>query len=99
MSFTKAIHTTAINLIVWVAFPKWIMRLKKDWNEGLTAMDEIHKYMREMIDTRRNSLVKEERFDLFSGLMGANETEATGEGVETLSEEELLGMCPLIHAF
>lgn len=47
-------------------------------------------YIHEMIRTRRDALVKEERHDLFSGLLEA--TEKDGDG-EALNDMDLVGEC------
>ena len=46
------------------------------------------KYMREMIESRKNAEVKEARYDLFSSLLDANEDY---DDVSKLTSEELLG--------
>lgn len=46
--------------------------------------------MGEMIESRRKSEKKEERYDLLSSLMDANDDSADG-----LTDQELLGMCIL----
>jgi hypothetical protein len=46
-------------------------------------------YLREMVEARRTSRETEQRYDLFSALLGASEDEFdTGSG---LSDEELIG--------
>ena len=50
----------------------------------------MQKYMDEMIQTRKLSETKEERYNLFSNLLDANEEEA-GEKTNGLSDDELMG--------
>ena len=45
--------------------------------------------MREMIHSRRSSEKKDERYDLFSSLLDANEDES--EGQAKLTDQEMLG--------
>ena len=49
--------------------------------------------MAEMVDARRSAEIKEERHDLFSGLVDAAHDEPDG-GV-AITEEELIGECQL----
>ena len=49
--------------------------------------------MLEMIYERRSAEKKEERYDLFSSLLDANEQEP-GEGEVKLSDRELIGKVP-----
>jgi hypothetical protein len=46
-------------------------------------------YMVEMVEARRNADKVEERYDLFSGLLGAAQDEQDSEAV--ISEEEVVG--------
>ena len=45
--------------------------------------------MVEMIDARRNSETKEERHDLFSGLLDASDDDLSGNAM--ITEQELIG--------
>ena len=47
------------------------------------------KYMRHMIDARKGAEKKEERYDLFSSLLDANDEESDGNA--KLSDDELMG--------
>ena len=49
--------------------------------------------MVEMVDTRRNAETKEERHDLFSGLLDASQGDLGGG--PAITEQELIGMCYL----
>ncbi|PIL23515.1 cytochrome P450 [Ganoderma sinense ZZ0214-1] len=71
-------------------FPTWALR----WGTPLMrsfyiASNELQNYMQEMIVARRTAEVKEERHDLFSSLLDANEGFA--ESGEKLSDTGLLG--------
>ena len=55
-------------------------------------------YMLEMIHERRSAEKKEERYDLFSSLLDANEQEP-GEGEVKLSDRELIGKFPSRDCF
>ena len=47
--------------------------------------------MLEMVEARRTAEKKEERYDLFSGLLDASEEESDGQ--KKLTDRELLGGC------
>ena len=51
--------------------------------------------MVEMVDSRRNAVTKEESHDLFSGLLDAADGDL--DGGAAITEDELIGMCPLSH--
>ena len=53
------------------------------------AQGELRAYMQELIDARRTAEVKEERHDLFSSLLDANE--GLAESGEKLSDRGLFG--------
>ena len=53
------------------------------------VLTTLQQYMREMIYARRTAEKKEERYDLFSSLLEANEDEL--DGTVKLSDQELLG--------
>ena len=50
--------------------------------------------MAEMIRERRASIDKEERHDLLSSLLKANDNDLD---LETLSENEIISMLPILH--
>lgn len=58
----------------------------------LNCASIAQKYMLEMIAARRSSEKKEERFDLFTGLLDASDQDADGSA--KLTDMELLGECP-----
>ena len=47
--------------------------------------------MVEMVNARRNAETKEERYDLFSGLLDAAEGDLNGAAA--ITEDELIGKC------
>ena len=47
--------------------------------------------MIEMVNARRNAETKEERYDLFSGLLDAADGDLSGAAA--ITEEELIGEC------
>ena len=51
--------------------------------------------MVEMIDVRRNAETREERYDLFSGLLDAADEGL--DGAAAITEQELIGNCSLMH--
>jgi hypothetical protein len=53
--------------------------------------------MVEMVDARRNAKTKEERHDLFSGLLDASDGDLNGNAA--ITEQELIGnlSCPDAH--
>ena len=55
------------------------------------------KYMLEMVESRRNADKAEQRYDLFSGLLGAAEEEL--DDGAALSDRELVGEYPMSHCF
>ncbi|KAH8979832.1 cytochrome P450, partial [Lactarius akahatsu] len=53
------------------------------------AFDELRQYMAEMVDARRSAETKEERHDLFSGLLDA--APDNPDGSVAITEQELIG--------
>jgi hypothetical protein len=51
--------------------------------------------MVEMVNARRNAETKEERYDLFSGLLDASDDDL--DGATAITEKELIGKCYLMH--
>ena len=52
----------------------------------------MHSYLMELINKRKHSDEKDEKRDLLSNLINANE-EFLGDGEKRLGEEELIGAC------
>ncbi|KAH8834989.1 cytochrome P450 [Flagelloscypha sp. PMI_526] len=91
MSFKEAIHHVSEHVLFRALFPTWLYRLTAKGRHVLKAFDELQRYILEMIEARRASEFKEERYDLLSGLLDANEDEnKEGDGVK-LTLEELTG--------
>ena len=63
----------------------------------IDASHFMQQYMLEMVEARRKADKTEQRHDLFSGLLDATAEES--DDVVTLSDQELLGKCPMPHHF
>ncbi|KAI0739086.1 cytochrome P450 [Daedaleopsis nitida] len=90
MTFKQALHIVSRNLFLQLMCPAWLLR----WGTPLMrqfylASNELQRYMQEMVAARRSAEVKEERHDLFSSLLDANE--GLNETGEKLSDGGLLG--------
>ncbi|KAI9509274.1 614/534 cytochrome P450 [Russula earlei] len=88
MTFKDALHTLSTQ-IFWVLPPGWAKNLMARTRKAHLAFNEIKQYMLDMVHDRRNVDNSEQHYDLFSGLLDAEQHEVDGRG--TLSEEELLG--------
>ncbi|KAI1788638.1 cytochrome P450 [Ganoderma leucocontextum] len=90
MTFKEALHIVSRNLFLQLMFPMWALRWGTPGMRSFyTASNELQNYMQEMIVARRTAEVKEERHDLFSSLLDANE--GLAESGERLSDTGLLG--------
>ena len=80
------------NLVMKVAFPDWLLRRGTPRMRAFAAAhDELMAYLTEMVRARRMGAgVKEERSDLFSSLLDANEEEEEDSAAK-LSDSALLG--------
>ncbi|KAF8587184.1 cytochrome P450 [Ramaria rubella] len=85
MSFKDALHSASTYLSLKLIIPNWVYRFSKFLRHVQLANDELQMYMQEMIMDRRASEVKEERDDLFSALLDANEND------KEVSDQELIG--------
>ncbi|KAI0720719.1 cytochrome P450 [Cerioporus squamosus] len=90
MTFKDALNLVSRNLFLQLLFPKWMLR----WGTPVMrrfaiAQDELQRYMQEMITARRDADIKEERHDLFSSLLDANE--GLAESGEKLTDTGLMG--------
>ncbi|SJL04168.1 uncharacterized protein ARMOST_07528 [Armillaria ostoyae] len=90
MPFHDALHLVSTGFIVKMVIPRWAMGLTRKWTEVINAFDELESYMLEMIANRRKA-EKEERYDLFSSLLDANDDEGLMGGEAKLTDPELLG--------
>ncbi|PSR70454.1 hypothetical protein PHLCEN_2v13705, partial [Hermanssonia centrifuga] len=92
MAFKDALHIVSTDVILKAVIPNWAMKLgpTKRIRNVVTAFDELEKYMMEMIRARQTAEKKEERYDLFSSLLDANEEDEV-DGQAKLTNQELLG--------
>jgi len=88
MTFKDALHIFAGSLILKLALPNWAINLTERTRRVNLAFDELKQYMVEMVDARRGVETKEERRDLFSGLLDA--TDNDGDISEAITEPELI---------
>jgi len=88
IAFKDALHIVANNLVVRGFFPDWVLGLRKPWREARLAFRELRGYMHEMIVARRAAERKEERYDLFSGLLDASDDPSDKT---RLNDDELIG--------
>ncbi|EJD35640.1 614/534 cytochrome P450 [Auricularia subglabra TFB-10046 SS5] len=88
MTFKDALHIVSGNLRVKLLVPEWALPFRANWRLVERSFKELQKYMLEMVTARRTSEVKEERYDLFSGLLDATEKD---DARERLTDAELLG--------
>ncbi|KAK0466747.1 cytochrome P450 [Desarmillaria tabescens] len=86
MTFRDALYHVCDGASIKIILPRLAMGLTAKWRRVRDAYDELQSYMLEMIRHRRTSDKKEERYDLFSGLLDANEGD-----ISQLSESELIG--------
>ncbi|KAG7445093.1 cytochrome P450 [Guyanagaster necrorhizus] len=91
MAFHDAMRLVSTGIILRITVTRWIMGLIPKWVKVRAAFDELELYMLEMIRNRRTTAKKEERYDLFSNLLDANDDELLVEGEAKLTDQELLG--------
>ncbi|EMD35530.1 hypothetical protein CERSUDRAFT_116271 [Gelatoporia subvermispora B] len=91
LKFKDALHTVSTDLFLKVVCPGWLLRLgpTERIRHFRLAYDDLELYMHEMVRARKQSEKKEERYDLMSSLLDANEDESDGK--TRLSDEELVG--------
>ncbi|KAI0716468.1 cytochrome P450 [Earliella scabrosa] len=90
LTFKEALNVVSRKLFLQLIFPMWLLRWGTPaMREFYVASNELQRYMMEMITARRTAEVKEERHDLFSSLLDANE--GLAESGEKLSDNGLLG--------
>lgn len=91
MPFKDALHLVSNHLWMKVLLPAWFLRSAPipRVRKFHTAYEDLEKYMIEMIQARKTAEKKEERYDLFSSLLDANEEETDGN--TKLSDSELMG--------
>ncbi|KAH9172708.1 cytochrome P450 [Lactarius sanguifluus] len=89
MTFKDAFHILSSNMGLKIILPNWAMNLTEHTRRVNLAFNELKQYMVEMVDDRRSAETKEERYDLFSGLLDAAQDDPDG-GV-AITEQELIG--------
>ncbi|KAH9074315.1 cytochrome P450 [Lactarius deliciosus] len=89
MTFKDALHIVSSNLILKMGIPNWAMKLTEHTRRVNLAFDELRQYMVEMVHARRSAETKEERHDLFSGLLDA--AHDNPDGSVAITEQELIG--------
>ncbi|KAI3604410.1 cytochrome p450 [Moniliophthora roreri] len=90
MTFKDALHKVCLNMLVKRIVPAWMMGFTPRLRKIRLAFEEFEKYMLELIHDRRSAPEKEERYDLFSALLDANDDTLSG-GEAPLTERELMG--------
>ncbi|OBZ67844.1 hypothetical protein A0H81_12320 [Grifola frondosa] len=91
MTFKDALHEVSTRVHMKLILPDWVL----NWGPTETirhfklAYDNLERYIVEMVQARKTAEKKEERYDLFSSLLDANEEES--EGQMKLSDSELVG--------
>jgi cytochrome P450 len=88
MTFKDALRTFAGDLILKLILPNWAMNLTARTRRVTHAFNELKQYMVEMVDARRSAEIKEDRRDLFSGLLEAADNDR--DVSEAITEPELL---------
>jgi len=88
LSFKDTLHLVSEGFLVKLLVPEWAAPYRKRFREVLFAYDELERHMKEMIESRRKSEKKEERYDLLSSLIEAN-GDAT-DGQSQLNDQEML---------
>ncbi|KAH9074295.1 cytochrome P450 [Lactarius deliciosus] len=89
MTFKDAFQILSSNMGLKIVLPNWAMNLTEHARRVNLAFNELKQYMVEMVDDRRSAETKEERYDLFSGLLDAAHDDPDG-GV-AITEQELIG--------
>ncbi|OSD01453.1 cytochrome P450 [Trametes coccinea BRFM310] len=90
MTFKDALYEVSHRLFFKVVFSDRLLRHgTPQMRHFARAHDELDRYLKEMVQNRRSAKVKEERHDLFSNLLDANEGELDSDA--KLTDSELLG--------
>ncbi|KAF8638029.1 hypothetical protein AX16_010661 [Volvariella volvacea WC 439] len=85
LTFKNALHIVTTDIFLKLIFPDWVMGLTGRLRQARQAFQELE--MREMIQERKTS-DKAARYDLFSSLLNANDSDFTEQ---KLLESELIG--------
>ncbi|KAH8075864.1 cytochrome P450 [Cristinia sonorae] len=80
-----ALYTVSESIPTRMLAPRWATYFLPHVKKVFEAFDELGVYMQEMVTSRRNAEVKEERYDLLSSLLDASEGDAQ------LTDAELIG--------
>ncbi|KAH9172788.1 cytochrome P450 [Lactarius sanguifluus] len=89
MPFKDALYIVSTNLILKMGVPNWAMKLTERTRRVNLAFDELRQYMVELVDARRSAETREERHDLFNGLLDA--ADDNPDGSVAITEQELVG--------
>ncbi|KAF9268343.1 cytochrome P450 [Marasmius fiardii PR-910] len=89
LTFKEALSEVSKTIFVRVVCPERLMGISEKTRKVKLAFEELDQYMLEMIKARRIAEKKEERYDLFSSLMDANDSPDFGE--IPLTEREVVG--------
>ncbi|EKM52722.1 uncharacterized protein PHACADRAFT_261326, partial [Phanerochaete carnosa HHB-10118-sp] len=91
MTFKEALHYVSLDVFIKLITPDCLLKLglTERMKRANLAFQELEQHMMEMIHARRYAEKKEERYDLFSGLLDASEEESDGQA--KLTDRELLG--------
>nr|BAL05138.1 cytochrome P450 [Phanerodontia chrysosporium] len=93
LSFQDALHVVSTDLWIRFVMPTMLLDLAptKRIAKVKLAFEEVEQYMLELIQERRDAEKRDERHDLFSNLLDANDSDENGDGSVKLTDEELLG--------
>ncbi|KZP12182.1 cytochrome P450 [Athelia psychrophila] len=89
MTYQESLHIVSSRVFLKIIVPQWAMGLTKHTRNVELAFSEFKEYMVELIQERRTAEKRDERYDLFSSLLDANDGGKDGEA--KLTTEELLG--------
>ncbi|KAI0656897.1 cytochrome P450 [Cubamyces menziesii] len=90
VTFKDALYKVSHDLFLKIIFPPWLLRIGTPrMRKYIQAHTELDAYLKEMVQNRRSAEVKEERHDLFTSLLDANEDETDHEA--KLTDSELFG--------
>ncbi|KAI0705841.1 cytochrome P450 [Cytidiella melzeri] len=88
MAFKESLHVLSTDIILKLIAPEWLLKYGPERVRRVgIAYRELELYMTELIEGRKASDTKEERYDLFSSLLDANDEDAD----ITLTHRELMG--------
>ncbi|TCD65732.1 hypothetical protein EIP91_002261 [Steccherinum ochraceum] len=88
LSFKDTLHTVSEGFLIKLLVPEWAVPFRKRFREVILGFQELERYMHDMIELRRKAEKKEERYDLLSSLLDANDDPVNGQSL--LSDQEVL---------